>query len=84
MDLKIFMNDESSDPGIDLLLCIFCFPYQLYWFYKYGKIMAEANARVGLPREDNSVLYLIMGFFGLHFVNAAIMQSNLNRIWDVV
>lgn len=84
MDLKLFMNDERIDPGTELLLCIFCFPYQLFWFYKYGKILAEANMRVGLPWEDNSILYLVLGFLGLAFVNAGIMQSNMNRIWDAV
>ncbi|MCX8129592.1 MAG: DUF4234 domain-containing protein [Clostridia bacterium] len=81
-EMKTYMNDNASNPGVELALCIFCYPYQYYWFYRYGKTITEAQKRAGLQPEDNSVLYLILAIFGLGIVNAAIMQSSVNKIWE--
>jgi hypothetical protein len=80
-EMKNYLNTTNS-PGTELVLCIFCFPYQYYWFYKQGKNLAEASKRAGLPSEDNSILYLVLVILGLGIVNAAIMQSNANKIWE--
>lgn len=80
-ELNGYLGDQRSSPGVDLLLCIFCFPYQIYWFYKYGKAISEAQIRAGLPAEDNAILYVILSIFGLGIVNAAIMQSAMNKVW---
>lgn len=36
--------------------------------------------KLGINSSDNSVLYLILGIFGLGIVNYCIMQSELNTI----
>lgn len=80
-ELKFFLGDEDIKPGLELFLSIICFPYFYYWVYKYGKKLAEAQRRVGLPVEDNSVLYIILAIFGLFIVDIAIMQSSANKVW---
>lgn len=82
-ELKDFLGDESINPVLDILLTIFCFyPYSIYLSYIYGKKISEAKARVGLMPEDNSILYIILSVFGLFIVNQAIIQNDLNAIWD--
>lgn len=81
-ELKLYLGDESIKPGLDLFLCIICAPYIIYWYYKYGKLVAEAQRYAGLPAEDNSILYVILSIFGLVIVNAAIMQSSMNKLWE--
>jgi len=73
---------ETMAPGLELLLCIVCPPYILYWFYKYGKLIYEIQLEDNMPAEDNAILYLILSIFGLSIVAVAIMQSSMNKIWD--
>jgi len=80
-ELKIYLNKEEINPALDLLLCIICPPYSIYWFYKYGKIIDEAAEKAGLQPDDNALLYLILTIFGLPLVNMAIMQNSVNKIW---
>ncbi|HEY5586588.1 MAG TPA: DUF4234 domain-containing protein [Ruminiclostridium sp.] len=79
-EMKFYLNTTNS-PATELILCILCFPYQYYWFYKQGKNLAEASKIAGLVGEDNSILYLILAILGLGIVNSAIMQANANNIW---
>lgn len=81
-DLKAYLQDESINPGLDLLLSILCFPYVIYWVYKCGKLIVDAQRKSGIQEEDNSVLYLILTIFGLSIVSFAIMQSQLNKVWE--
>lgn len=80
-EMKFYLEDNSASPGVDLLLSIFCFPYQYYWFYKQAKNIAAAQTKVGLAPEDNAVLYLVLAIFSLGIVNIAIMQSSVNKVW---
>ncbi|WP_425447569.1 DUF4234 domain-containing protein [Dethiothermospora halolimnae] len=80
-DLKDYLGDPEINPGLDLFLCIICFPYTIYWAYKIGKLIVRAQRTSGIMEEDNSILYLLLSIFGLQIVAFAIMQSNLNKIW---
>jgi len=81
-ELKIYLEKEDLNPGLDLFLSIICVPYIIYWSYKYGKVIYEAQQKAGIsPADDNSILYLILTILGLFIVNMAIMQSSANKIW---
>lgn len=81
--LRPYNRNDSMAPGLELLLCIICFPYVIYWYYKYGRIIFEAQKEIGMPYpEDNSILYLILSIFGLGIVGTCIMQASLNKMWD--
>jgi len=83
VELQAIKKDvDGLSPGLELLLCILCSPYIIYWFYKYGKITYEIQLNYQIvPADDNSVLYLILTIFGFGVVAAAIMQSSMNKIW---
>lgn len=63
-----------------LFTLITCGIYSFFWYYKMGKTLKAANEKAGIDANDNSVLYLILGIFGLGIVNYCIMQSELNTI----
>ncbi|MBN1898724.1 MAG: DUF4234 domain-containing protein [Spirochaetes bacterium] len=81
-ELKLFLNKEDLNPGLDLLLCIVCPPFAIYWVYKYGQLIDEALEKVKLKPEDNATLYLVLAIFGFIVVDMAIMQSSLNKVWS--
>lgn len=81
-DLRIYLNDESISPGLDLVISILCAPYLIYWSYRVGKQIAEAQRLAGVREEDNSILYLVLTLLGLPVVTFAIMQSQLNGVWE--
>jgi hypothetical protein len=73
---------DSLTPGVEVVLCIFtCGLYSIYWNYKYGKLIADAQCKGGVAVEDNAILYLILAIFGLSIVSFIIMQNSLNKVW---
>jgi len=81
-DLKGYLGaGDDVNPSMDLVLSIICFPYVIYWFYKYGKLLFEAQKKAGIASaSDESTLYLILTLLGLGVVSMAIMQGNLNKL----
>ncbi|SCP96037.1 DUF4234 domain-containing protein [Anaerobium acetethylicum] len=79
-ELGMYLQNDNN-PVLDLLLSLFCAPYGIYWMYKMAKQIAEAQNKAGkFAPVDNSVLYVILGIFGLWVVTALIMQSTINEI----
>lgn len=76
------LSGEDSTSGIMALLfsIITCGIYSFYWAYNMGKKMNFIQRSEGIVSSDNSVLYLILGFLGLHIVNYAIIQSEINNL----
>ncbi|NOZ01123.1 MAG: DUF4234 domain-containing protein [Deltaproteobacteria bacterium] len=81
-ELRDYLDKRDLNPGVELLLCILCFPYLFYWFYKVSRLVQEAQEKAGVRPEDKSVLNIILAVFGLAIVSMAIIQSDLNEIWD--
>lgn len=81
-DVKNYSNDsEMMSGGVALLLTIVtCGIFGIYWAYKLGKNMFVAQQINNLPATDNSIVYLLLEFFGLGIVAWAIIQSDLNAI----
>lgn len=76
-------GDHSISGGMAILLTIVtCGLYMIYWNYKMGKELFDAQRKRNLPATDNSVLYLILGIFGLSLVNYILIQTELNKISD--
>lgn len=72
-------NTAQQSPLVQLLLVIFIPYYELYWFYKTSKKLAN----LGEPVEvfnDNSIVTLLLGIFGLDIIGAVILQDQINRI----
>ena len=74
-------GDYKTSGGMAFLLTLVtCGIYGWYWYYQMGKKMVQAGANNGVAIEDNSVLYLILGIFGLGIVDYCLIQSDLNKI----
>lgn len=76
---------KAEDPNFSgvksfLFTLITCGIYGWYWYYKMGKTMYTAGQKNGVELADNSVIYLILGIFGLGIVNYCIIQSDLNKL----
>lgn len=81
-DLRNYLGRTDVSPGTELLLCILCFPYAIYWVYKSTKLVQEAQKKVGIETtEDKTVLNIILAVFGLVIVSMAIIQDDLNAVW---
>jgi len=82
-DVKYILNDDSINPGLELLLCIITLGlYTIYWMYKYGKLLVKCQEELDLPIEDNAILYLILCIFNFSIIDVGIMQNQLNVIID--
>ncbi|MCI8567702.1 MAG: DUF4234 domain-containing protein [Bacilli bacterium] len=76
-------GDRSMSGGTAFLLTLVtCGLYSIYWNYKMGKLVYEAQTKRNMKATDNSVLYLVLGLFGLGLVNYILIQSALNEISD--
>lgn len=74
-DAGIASEDSSMSGGMAFLLTIVtCGIYGIYWNYKMGKAIYAAKEKHNLSGSDNSILYLILGIFGLGIVNYCLMQ----------
>src|SRR3712207_2704502 len=82
-EIKNALGREDINPAMELVLSIVtCGLYMVYIFYKYPQMMLEMQDRAGRPRNDISMTTLLLAVFGLGIVSIAIMQSELNNIWD--
>lgn len=73
------VKDVNDDGTLEAVLCVF-FPF--IGFFLAEKKFAEGCQAAGIPHGDNSILYLILGLFGLGIVDYIMMQSELNKIAD--
>ena len=81
--LNAAANDPNATSGITvfLLSLITCGIYQLYWFYKAGQQVNQAKTARGMAVDSNiSILYLVLGIFGLSIVTYALLQNELNQL----
>ena len=86
----IKLNDEANVASGDvngtsggtvfLFTLLTCGIYGLYWYYQMGKKMQVVGQRYGKPINDNSILYLILGVFGVGIVNYCLIQNDLNSV----
>lgn len=76
--------EDGDTSGVMVLIynLLTCGIYGVYWYYKMGKRIQAIQEKSGNYGNDDSVLYLILCIFGLGIVSNAIIQSNLNKIWE--
>lgn len=75
------VNHENGTSGAlaFLFTLLTCGIYGIYWYYKMGKRLYEAGQKAGKDISDNSVIYLLLGLFGLGIVNYCLIQNDLNK-----
>ena len=80
MGVEAVKVKDVNDTGmLEGLLCIFV-PF--IGFFLAEKKLSEGCQAIGFPHEDKSIIYLILGLFGLGIVNFCVMQSELNKLAD--
>ncbi len=81
---RVAEDNELSGGKAFLFTILTCGIYSLYWAYKIGKDLYIAQSKRNIPgASDNSVLYLILGIFGLSIVTHCLAQSELNKMADM-
>jgi hypothetical protein len=74
-------GDHTFTGGKHFLLSLVtCGIWSYVWSYQIGKQVGAAQHQRGLMVSDNSVLYLILTFFGLGIVAYALAQSDVNKL----
>ncbi len=77
---KVSRDEQGASGGLAFLLTLItCGLYGIYWYYKQGKRLYDAGINYGVNIKDNSVLYLVLGIFGLGIVSYILIQSDLNE-----
>lgn len=81
------MRDALRRPEINpimdfVLVFVTCGIWGIYMYYKYPQLIMEMQDRVGMPRNDISVISILCGVFGMGFISFFLMQQELNKVWD--
>ncbi len=82
-EMKEYLKKEEINPATDLILCFICFPYIIYWAYRYSEFIQEAQGKAGgTVDNDLPLISLLMSFFGFFIVDMAIKQSKMNDVYS--
>lgn len=76
----VHVKDEKDDALLEIILMILL-PF--VGFFLAEKKFAEGCAAKGIPHNDNSIIYLVLGIFGFGIVNYIMMQNDLNKLAPV-
>ncbi len=72
-------KEEGMDAGLVLILSIVtCSLFLLYYYYKAGKILKELELPNGNHPNDDGIILMVLGFFGLDIISYCILQSTIN------
>lgn len=77
---SVSVKDGNDDGVLEIVLMIFL-PF--LGFYLAEKKFTEGCQNAGLPHEDKTLAYLLLGIFGLAIVDYCLMQNDLNKISDM-
>lgn len=77
----ISVKDEKDSGTLEIVLMIFL-PFLGY--YLTEKKFAEGCHNMKYEKEDRSIIYLVLGLFGLGLIAICMLQSDLNRLYDAL
>jgi hypothetical protein len=84
-EIKDALGREDINPALDAVLTfVTCFIWLIYLAYKYPQLLLQLQDKAGLPRNDISLISLILAIVGLSPVSFFMIQSELNNVWDNV
>lgn len=73
----VSVKDPADNAVLEIVLMLFL-PF--LGIFLTEKKFAEGCAARGIAHSDNSVIYLILGIFGLNIVGLCMLQNDLNKI----
>lgn len=78
-----YTGDNSINPTLELILCLFFWPYTIYWAYKYSKLIYNMEESGGIPYpSDVSLPACLLCVFNLTCVSLMLIQSEANKVWN--
>ena len=76
--IRVYDEDDSGTLEIVLMILL---PF--IGFFLMERKFYEAHQRMGITnKSDNSIIYLILGIFGLAIIDYALFQNDLNKLAD--
>jgi len=82
-ELRDALGRQDINPTLDIVLGIVtCGLYFIYLAYRYPQLILEMQDRVRLPRNDISLVSIILAVCGLSMVSIFMIQTELNKVWD--
>jgi len=82
-EMRDALGRQDINPTLDVVLSLFtCGLYFIYLSYRYPQLLLEMQDRVRLPRNDISLISIILAVCGLSMVSIFMIQTELNKIWD--
>jgi uncharacterized membrane protein YidH (DUF202 family) len=82
-EIRDALGRQDVNPTLDLVLSIVtCGLYLIYLAYRYPQLIMEMQDRVKLPRNDISLISIILAVCGLSMVSLFMIQTELNKVWD--
>ena len=72
--------ENIKNRKLHFVLSIFIPLYFAILIYKINKKLVKALRERNIDCKDLSILYLILGFFGLNVISYAIIQKDLNKV----
>lgn len=82
-ELKDALGRQDVNPTLDIVLSIVtCGLYFIYLAYRYPQLILELQDRAGQPRNDISMVSIILAVCGLGIVSIFMIQTELNKVWE--
>lgn len=73
----VSVKDPADNALLEIILMLFL-PF--VGFYLAEKKLTEGCTAKGIPHNDNSVIYLVLGLVGLGIVSCCMLQNDLNKL----
>lgn len=81
-EIRDAVGRNEINPALDLLLGILsCGLYYIYLSYREPQYLLEMQDRVGLPRNDITVISIVL-YLLFTPVTLLLIQTELNKIWE--
>lgn len=82
-EVKDALGRDDVNPALDTVLSLItCYLWFIYLAYRYPQLILQLQEKAGLPRNDISLISLILSIVGLGPISFFMIQSELNRVWD--
>jgi hypothetical protein len=82
-ELRDALGRQDINPTMDVVLGIVtCGLYFIYLAYRYPQLILELQDRARMPRNDISIVSIILAVCGLGIVSVFMIQTELNKVWD--
>ncbi len=84
-EMNLASNKQNPTSGGMAFLFTFltCGIYGYYWAYRMGEQVDELKQYRGIQSSNTGILYLLLCIFGLSIVTYALIQSELNTMYDI-